>query len=108
VVNTNRGLHTLFDNVVHLLDGQSHTLFPVTNLDKVVMTHITDTLKALRTDDWKQSFPSLFSDVCRRVELIIALNATENVREAKNRTLLRSTFNYWYTSVTNSLGVSNC
>ena len=84
----------MFDNVVHLLGGQTHTLFPATNADKVVMTHITDTLKALRTDDWKQSFPSLFSDVCRRVELIITLDTPENVRVAKNRTLLRSALCY--------------
>jgi hypothetical protein len=75
----------LFDNVVHLLGGQTHTLFPATNVDKVVMTHITDTLKTLHDDDWKQSFPSLFSDVSHRAELIIDLDALENTRAAKNR-----------------------
>jgi hypothetical protein len=49
------------------------------------MTHITDMKKASHANDWKQSFPSLFSDVQRRDELIIALDTLEASRLSGNR-----------------------
>jgi len=84
LVDVNRAVCVVYDNVLRLLDGQVHTLFPATNVAKVTKSHVTDTLKALRADGWKQSFPRLFSDVYHREGLINALDALDIALKAKN------------------------
>jgi hypothetical protein len=82
LIDANQHRRSTYDNVIRLLGGHTHTLFPATNAARATLTSITNTLKALRARDWQQTFPRLESDTQRRAELIIALNTLFDAQRA--------------------------
>jgi hypothetical protein len=82
LIDANQHRRSTYDNVIRLLGGHTHTLFPATNANRITLTSITATLYALRARDWQHSFPRLESDAQRRAELIIALDTLTDAHKA--------------------------
>jgi hypothetical protein len=85
LINANQHRRTSYDNVIRMLGGKPHSLFPASNAAKISFTQMTKTQSALRARGWQQSFPSLKSDTQRREELIIELDTLKIAHQEVNK-----------------------